>query len=221
MKEIRQVIVDGKGESEICIKIIKNTINLFKEINSVKFNIPILFTPDNINNIDGINIVKINKLSYQEYNGFLLNIFDYWKDDSYLMLCQPDGYPIISKNWTDDFLNYDYIGAPWPFFNHTFRNRVGNGGFSIRSKKYLYTCKKLFNNFPNIEKYHMYEDFLCCNIYYDEMLSLGIKFAPIEIASKFSYENIIPERNFDLEYCFGMHDLKNEPIEQKAKYKIY
>ena len=38
------------------------------------------------------------------------------------------------------FFDYDYIGAPWP---NNFVNRVGNGGFSLRSKKFLELTAKI------------------------------------------------------------------------------
>lgn len=37
-----------------------------------------------------------------------------------------DGFIINPHLWDDNFLNYDYIGAPWK--NYGQRNRVGNGG---------------------------------------------------------------------------------------------
>ena len=218
MKKIRQVIVDGRGESKKCINIMHNSIDLFKKIASVEFQKPILFTPDFEYTSDKIKSIAIEKLSYDQYNHFLLDLVDYWPDDSYLMLCQPDGYPIIAENWMDEFLNYDYIGAPWQHSH--FINRVGNGGFSIRSKKYLDACKILFDDFPMIAKYHNCEDFLCTNIYYHEMISLGITFAPLDLAAKFSYENPIAERLFGVDQCFGLHDFVNGPVHEKIKYRI-
>ena len=57
--------------------------------------------------------------------------------------------------WSDDFLEYDYIGAPWPnskngkvdlkkynkniadqIIENIDKNQVENGGFSLRSKNF-------------------------------------------------------------------------------------
>ena len=46
-------------------------------------------------------------------------------------------------NNISDFLKWDYIGAPWPLSYEAFVDpfgrhiRVGNGGFSLRSRKFL------------------------------------------------------------------------------------
>ena len=54
-----------------------------------------------------------------------------------------DGFVINPNLWTDQFLKYDYIGAPWshtiPYYGQKYR--VGNGGFSLRFPvlKHVYT----------------------------------------------------------------------------------
>ena len=44
---------------------------------------------------------------------------------------------IIFKNNIDDFIHYDYIGAPWPIDHNPNNTGVGNGGFSLRSKSIM------------------------------------------------------------------------------------
>ena len=81
--------------------------------------------------------------SYSSYNFFIVNrLSDHIKTD-YVLTIQKDGFIINSSSWSDENFNYDYIGAPW--FNPVNQNhlRVGNGGFSLRSKKLLEACKKI------------------------------------------------------------------------------
>ena len=53
----------------------------------------------------------------------------------YALVVQWDGFVIDGNAWADEFWNYDYIGARWPHVAGPYR--VGNGGFSLRSKKLL------------------------------------------------------------------------------------
>jgi hypothetical protein len=51
--------------------------------------------------------------------------------------------------WSNDFLEYDYIGAPWMYSDTSYITDegehvpVGNGGFCLRSKKFLEMPTKL------------------------------------------------------------------------------
>ncbi|CAF1333460.1 unnamed protein product [Rotaria sordida] len=80
-----------------------------------------------------------------------------------------------------DFLEWDYIGAPWPYSwtNMTGGSLVGNGGFSLRSRsKTLVLIKTIPYNKS------IYED-----LYFGKYMPLvGGKVAPLEIAKKFSSE---------------------------------
>ena len=114
----------------------------------------VLFTHEDLE-LDDIELIKIQKLnSIDEYNDFVLTLGNYLNNE-YTLLVQDDGYIINPNLWTDEFLKYDYIGAPWPgdwgwvqkscgkehyrgiIHRKLSTNRVGNGGFSLRSKKFL------------------------------------------------------------------------------------
>ena len=78
---------------------------------------------------------------------------------------------------------------------------VGNGGFSIRSKKLLEIISK--NDFPFIS--NMNEDVQICRYYRAKLeKEFFIKFPTEELADKFSYERTLP--NFQ---TFGFHGLFN------------
>lgn len=93
-----------------------------------------------------------------------------------------------------DFLNYDYIGAPWSesLANKTQHGiRVGNGGFSLRSRSKI---RELIVRLPYNLAVHGYED-----IYFGENLPLvGGRVASVEMASRFSSE-------FEYKKSMGLH----------------
>jgi hypothetical protein len=123
----------------------------------IKFKYKKLLTPENLKSSD-VEIIKINPISLEEYSKFI--VYDLYKyiDTDYALIIQEDGFIINPDCWTDDFLNYDYIGAPWilPLDDFSYRDafgnivRVGNGGFSLRSKKLLSIADEL--NIPSFSK---------------------------------------------------------------------
>jgi hypothetical protein len=198
---------------------IEALIALDKSIENIKFDKYYFFT----NGIDDIKISRFKNLSKvnleifyipeirnkSEYSKFcLVNLNDYISTD-FCLTIQHDGYIINPEYWTDKFLDFDYIGAPWPS-NWGYKNRVGNGGFCLKSKKFLETSYQIFKDFDfetdlgrSIYDISVNEDFLTSNVYYEEMISKGIKFADVETASIFSIEHPIIEMK---DKTFGFHD---------------
>ena len=159
-----------------------------------------------------IEYIEIPKIDIDAYNKIMVN--DLWKyfDTSHCLVVQSDGFVVNPNQWSDEFLKYDYIGAPWTKnikpkkdLEINLKNRVGNGGFSLRSKKLTETTKDidlLKLNFPLLT-----EDVIMCHYLHDDLLKKDINFAPIELASKFSLEH--PETNKEFgtnnENVFGFH----------------
>lgn len=143
--------------------------------------------------------------SVREYSEFLLKEAGKYVETEFLLVIQHDGYPINASAWTDEFLEYDYIGAPWVYKDG--RN-VGNGGFSLRSKK-LHT---IFQTDEFIESNGIYspED-ECIGRLYRHYLEdkYGIRIAPDEVAAKFSYECQRPIQN-----TFGFHNYFHNPYKE-------
>lgn len=117
----------------------------------------------------------------------------------FVLSIHDDGFVINPHLWKDEFLNYDYIGAPWfhtvPYYGQKYR--IGNGGFSLRSKKLLNLCKQI----PSVG----HEDANIGIRFRDFLESHGCKFPSVELAMTFSLEEAIPECPFDLNLCFGFH----------------
>jgi hypothetical protein len=147
--------------------------------------------------------ILIKPLTLESYSKFMIrNLNSYIKTD-YALTFQYDGFVLNPDVWTDEFFHYDYIGAPWWYDDG--RN-VGNGGFSLRSKKLL----KILANDPHIRKF-IPEDHHICRTYRKYLESKGIKFAPEYLASRFSIEgNIHQLKNGQNIWRgqFGFHDLK-------------
>lgn len=99
---------------------------------------------------------------------------------------QWDGMANKPERWTDDFLNYDYIGAPWP--NEPEGENVGNGGFSLRSKKLLDAC--MDPEVVLLPEYNYAQEDASIGRKFRPMLMdrYDIRFAPTYLASQFSYE---------------------------------
>lgn len=144
------------------------------------------------------NVVKIKDLnSTEEYSHFIINELHEHIDTTHVLLVQYDGFILNPDAWTDEYLKYDYIGAPWLVANWSVTNFsfpqklvgkfvVGNGGFSLRSKKLL-TLTSQLSKTEKITKLHPEDVSLC--VWYREILeNEGIKFAPIELAKKFGFE---------------------------------
>jgi hypothetical protein len=212
---IRPIIIDTRKEYiNSNIKILENTLNIFKDIGSVKIQRPILYTstPFNHNDIEYHQIDQIKSIG--EYNKFCIKFGNAWPDESHMLVCQHDGYPINTNCWNDKFLEYDYIGSPWGT-DRPDHKRVGNGGFSLRSAKIMKIVSKI------ISPSEWPEDLMICDVFGDILQKeYNIKFAPIDLAIQFSYEVDIPERNTKLNECFGFHDFKCGPIKEKEKYRI-
>jgi len=183
------------NQFNILYKIAKNSLN------SIKFaKVKILTGVSEIQNKDNdIEIHHVHIPSYQEYSRFCIKELNNYVDTDFCIIYHTDGFIINPHLWTDEFLQYDYIGAPWPlYFNWVHPNkRVGNGGFCLRSKKFLEESTKLNYTGGN-------EDYQLCYVFDEILKNKGIKFAPVELASKFSLE-MNNEFNTDINKVFGFH----------------
>lgn len=138
--------------------------------------------------------------SIDQYSHEMIYKLDQYIDTDFALVVQYDGYVINPSSWKNEFLNYDYIGAPFPLpkDNFSYRDahgkifRVGNGGFSLRSKKLLSLANTLQLEWKPFHGFYNEDGFICAmnrHIYEEN----GCQFAPIEVAKHFSHETPIPE----------------------------
>lgn len=71
----------------------------------------------------------------EDYNRVMLRELVAHVRTSHVLVVQWDGFITHPQRWQGDFLQWDYIGAPWYHAGHP--GQVGNGGFSLRSRKLL------------------------------------------------------------------------------------
>ena len=137
-------------------------------------------------------------------------IYKYINDD-YCLVIQWDGFVINPNCWNNIFFDYDYIGAPWP--DKPENMNVGNGGFSLRSKKLIEWTSTL------TDWTGQNEDTFIVSTKKSELESQGLKIAPVEVATQFSVENEMTG-DHGLHNVFGFHaknkmELALEKIRQK------
>lgn len=137
----------------------------------------------------------------------IYELADYVQTD-YAMLIHADGYVINPVAWSDEFLKYDYVGAPWPLpqDGYSYRDELGNiirvgNSVSLRSKKILGLPRKLKLEWKSYYGNTNEDGFLCCH---NRILleQHGIRFAPLEVAKFFSKEHEIPENKVIKTFAF-------------------
>ena len=180
----------------------------------------------NSNEYDFIKIQSFNNIS--EWGKFV--VFELFKfiNTDFIILIHADGFIVNPNKWTNNFLNYDYIGSPWPLSKHpiAFRDingdvcRVGNS-VSLRSKKILELPTKLnlkwenfILNFPN-------EDGYLCAQHKVLLESKGVKFAPLEVAIHFGREFPIPENKGISPFLFHKWEGENKHFPNFSKQKMH
>lgn len=118
--------------------------------------------------------------SRADYSRFMLKELHGHVSTSHALCVQWDGFVLDGAAWDPDFLTYDYLGAVWPHV--TDGRNVGNGGFSLRSRRLLQATKAL----PFDES--VAEDVAIGRRYRARLEEQGIRFAPESVARRFAYE---------------------------------
>lgn len=97
---------------------------------------------------------------------------------SHVLVVQWDGFVVNADAWTDEFLEYDYIGAPWP------DGVVGNCGFCLMSVKLLMCLSEL-----GLKAEDCYPaDVVLCRKLRPMLEAMGCRWAPRDLALRFSQE---------------------------------
>jgi hypothetical protein len=169
--------------------------------------------------IEYLNIPKLDHLN--AYSRFMLFSLKDYIETKYCLVIQMDGFILNPSLWTDEFYEYDYIGAPLPSTIPLFsmdaekagqvidelkldKNVVGNGGFSLRSRNLLEATSRL--PLPEIATWSTRsEDLIICYYSYERLTSAGIRFAPPEVAARFSIESPDQLYGQTIDTTFGFH----------------
>ena len=171
-------------------------------------------------------LVKIPAInSTAEYSVFVINELHKYVDTPYVLIVQYDGFVLAPEAWKDEFLEYDYIGSPWLVADWSVEKFdfppelvgqfvVGNGGFSLRSKKLLSLTAELAQagEIPRQDP----EDVALCVWYRALLEGRGAKFAPVSLAKEFSFEGESLD-SYAWDGQLGFHGLQWTDISQWSK----
>jgi hypothetical protein len=138
--------------------------------------------------------------SRDDYSRFMLHdLWEYISTD-FALCVQWDGHVLDGSHWKQEFLAHDYIGAPWPQFDH---DKVGNGGFSLRSRRLMKATATIAHDSGEAE------DIAICRTHRGRLeREFGLRFAPEELAFDFAFERSIGTgREFGFHGIFNMRSL--------------
>ena len=160
-----------------------------------------------------VEIPPIN--SSAEYSEFVIRHLTEYVNTPHVLIIQYDGFILNPDAWSDEFLEYDYIGAPqhirqpfveWFGLPQELLGQwvVGNGGFSLRTKRFVDACAELAER-GAITDYHP-EDNRLCITYRGELDARGMRYAPRTVAERFSFEGEDGANTWNGE--FGFHGIR-------------
>lgn len=188
LPNVTGVFVDGTGTHTPAIRHIVSQISKKVSLHNI-----LHFSTAPIEDMAGVTPLHITPLTYGEYSNFCLkSVYPFVLTDFSLWM-QTDGFIVNPDAWTDEFLQYDYVGCPWPWLPYG-----GNGGFSLRSQKLM----KLAQRLPYTE-YN--EDVFICQLAAKHFLDNGCLFAPNELGVRWGMELEIPDADNALAKKFGFH----------------
>jgi hypothetical protein len=148
----------------------------------------------------------IDNLTKMEYSDLFFEprFYEYIPTEMFLVF-QTDSMIIPeNKDKIYKFMEYDYVGGPWPDTNYIIPLQVGNGGFSLRRKtKMLELLSHQHADYfkhKNIERgdNNYVEDVFFSGVYHE---NIEIKKPTYEEAKEFSVESVAHESPF------GVHSL--------------
>jgi len=147
----------------------------------------------------GVEILNTRPVNIGYYSEFCVKRLNSFIKSDYCLIFQDDGFILNPHLWDDEFLDYDYIGAPWPLYIGWPKEgqQVGNGGFSLRSKNFLEVSSTLPTTTAN-------EDTYILNQNREHLDAHGVKIAPVEVARKFAVEFEL-DKDHNISSCFGFH----------------
>jgi hypothetical protein len=166
-----------------------------------EFGDAILFSDKQIDELPaGLRHVEIDNLAEASaYSEFILREMVQHVCSDHVLVVQWDGFILFPGAWQERFLDFDYVGAVWPQFSDG--ANIGNGGFSLRSRRLLEACldTEFVVDHP--------EDVAICRLNRQLLEEKhGIRFADAATARKFSFE-----RESSRGETFGFHGVFNMP----------
>jgi hypothetical protein len=174
---------------------------------------------------------------FDDINRICLRLIPRVITTDFTIVVQWDGFAVNADAWDPRFLRYDYAGACWLWmwgggrFSHWRGPIVGNGGFSLRSRRLFDALLKLdmkwrideWRQDPRLGRQEFFvtgsdsqkylpEDVII-SLWYRKMLEadFGIRFCPPRLANKFSVETVGRFTQRWLGRSFGFHGAEAAP----------
>lgn len=156
----------------------------------------------------GLRLVQLSHpIDIQSYCRFQVRKMHMVIETDFILNIQADGFVTNASNWTDDFLKYDYIGAPWAKQQGKNGARVGNSGFSMRSMAWITRSSEPYMEM-NLHYRLPYDD-EGDDVFWTQVDTewMGhLQIAPLDLALQFSIEQDCPEApGRTVHDCFGQH----------------
>jgi len=151
--------------------------------------------------------------SIDDWNYKIIYELHNYVQTDFAFLFHADGFVCDPLQWREDFLRYDFIGAPWPLprDHYSYRTpegeliRVGNS-VGLRSKRILQLPQALQIPWKSYYGNTNEDGFLC--VHNRKLLeSHGCTFAPIQVAKYFSKECEIEENQGIKTFAFHQVDV--------------
>ena len=120
----------------------------------------------------------------------------------FALLFEWDAGIFDENRWLPEFFKYDYIGAPWNINprDPTVHHDVGNGGFTLMSKRLgHYICE-------NVRRFPVYTDMDVSRTHRASYELAGFRWPDRHLAGKFSWELVARDRE-----NFGFHGVFTWP----------
>ena len=146
-----------------------------------------------------IHLINMNveNLDAQSYSNMFFEyaFYDLIPTDTFLVF-QTDSIILKeNKDRINEFLDYDYVGAPWNHYIRGIGGCVGNGGFSLRKKSKMLEILES-KGIPDC----------VCNedVYFSKDVNANIQYKvpSFELAKTFSVETVFCENPFGLHNCW-------------------
>ena len=145
----------------------------------------------------GVEVRRIDRLGDgAAYSHFMLKRLVDHVATPFVLVVQWDGWVLDGARWEAGCREFDYIGAPWPW--QPAERQVGNGGFSLRSRRLLEVLAG-----DGFAAGHP-EDEMIGGEWRPALEGRGIRFADVTLARRFAVE-----RDRDAAPSFGFHGVFN------------
>lgn len=163
---------------------------------------------------DGVEWRKIYPMGYREYSTFMMHCLYAHIETEFCLVVQDDGWVLDGSNFKPEYYDYDYIGGithaglvgnslllGFGWITHPDAILVQNGGFSLRSRRFLEAPNRhgVVQGFST--EIHLWnEDVQLSCLRKHQFEGLGYRIAPPAVAKEFSLEHLAPNFHDDLDF---------------------